>query len=469
MGKKYDFNYIVIGSGPAGSAAAFKLAQAKKRVALVEARFFGGSHLNTHDIPYEVALDFAHTFSKASSYPELRNHEFTFNFPTIAARELSTVVAAGGNNQKPYEDAGIICLSGFANFLDAHTIAVNQKQFTAETFILATGSHPKISEIAGTNVVSFHTPESAIKLHHLPQYVAIVGGGSTGCELDEYYAELGVKVVLLEMAPNLLPREDQEVGEAISDYFTRRLGISIFVNSKVIALERDEFSDYLVFHCNGAEKMVRIDTIVLATGSEPTLNYGLENAGVKYKPTGITVNKFFQTSAKNIYAVGDCLGGESSTDRAHLEGSTLAANLISNTKSPINYNGLVRVTKTHPEVAVVGLTENDLIRRDRKYKKVTIPFSDILASKINNSNYGFVKLLIDRNYRILGATIVAPNASLIAGEIALAIRHNFTALEIASTPHSLNSYNYAIKLAARKLLGKNPAKKTKHAAKKHKK
>lgn len=469
MGKKYDFNYIVIGSGPAGSAAALKLAQAKKRVALVEARFYGGSHLSTLDIPYEVALDFAHTFAKVSSYPELRNQDLTFNFPTITARELSTVISAGGNNKKPFEDAGVICLSGYANFLDNHTIAVNQKRFTAGTFILATGSHPKTSEIAGTNVISFLTPESAIRLRHLPRTIAIVGGGSTGCEIANYYAELGVKVILIETAPKLLPREDTEVGETISDYFIRHLGISVLTNSKVIALERDKFSDYLIFHSNSTEKMIRVDKIVLATGSEPSLDYGLENAGVKFKPTGITVNKHFQTSTKNIYAVGDCLGGESSTDRAHLEGSTVAANLINNTKNLANYNGLVRITKTRPEVAVVGLNENDLIRRDRKYKKVVVPFSEILASKINNFDYGFVKLLIDRNYRILGATIVAPNASLIAGEIALAIRHNFTVLEIASTPHTINSYNYAIKLAARKLLGKKPASKTKHATKKHKK
>lgn len=468
MGKKYDFKYIIIGSGPAGSAAALKLAKAKKSVCLVEGRFYGGANLNSRDIPYAVALDFAHNYSKISSYPELKNQEFSFNFPTIAARELSTVIAANGNNKKPFEDAGVICLSGYANFLDDHTIAVNQKKFTAENFIIATGSHLKTTGITIPESMDYLTPESAIKIHRLPEVVAVVGGGSTGCELAEYYAELGSKVILLEASNRLLPHEDKEVGDLLTDYFTRKLGITILLSSKVISIGRDEHSAFLIFGYDGAEKLVRVSDIVLATGSEPNLNLGLENTKVKFKNTGITVDKFFQTSAKHIYAIGDCIGNESSTDRAYHEGATLAANLLTNSKTPINYNGLVRITYTQPEVAVVGLTEDDLLRRDRKYKKAIINLNELTASKTHNFNYGFIKLLVDKTYRILGASIVAPHASLLAEEIAIAIRHGLTAVELASTPHIMNSYNYLIKLAATKLLGKNPGDKAKHAKKRKK-
>ena len=175
MSKKYDFKYIVIGSGPAGSAAALTLAQAKKSVGLVEGRFYGGANLNSRDIPYAVALDFAHHYAKTTSYPEFKNQDFTFNLPTIVNRELTTVIQAGGNNKKLFEDAGIICLSGYANFLDSHTIAVNQKKFTAEYFILATGAKLKTPEISGTNTVEFLTPEAAIKIRHLPKVVTVVG------------------------------------------------------------------------------------------------------------------------------------------------------------------------------------------------------------------------------------------------------------------------------------------------------
>lgn len=454
MGKKYDFKYIIIGSGPAGTATAMTLAKTKKRVAIAESRFYGGANLNTRDIPYAVALDFSHQFANLTSYPELRHQDLTFNFPTIAAKQLHIVTEAGGNSKKQFEDADITCLSGYANFLDNHTIAINQKKFTADTFILATGSNLKTIEISGTETVSYLTPETAIKTHRLPKVVTVVGGGSTGCEIAEYFAELGSKVLILETANRLLPREDKEVGETISDYFIRRLGINVLTSCKVVSLEQDNFSKYIVFRSDNSEKMVRTDSIVLATGSEPSLDYGLENAKVKYKNTGIVVNKLFQTSAKNIYAIGDCLGGESSTERAHYQGLTLATNLANNTKNTFSGQGFIRTTNTYPEVATIGFTEDDLIRRDRKYKKSLIKLDQIAASKIYNFDYGFIKLLVDKNSHILGCTIVAPHAALMAEEISLAIRHNLTTLELASTPHLMNSFNEAIKLAAKSLLPK---------------
>ena len=451
MGKKYDFKYIVIGSGPAGSAVAMALGKAKKRVALVEGRYLGGTNLNTRDIPYSVALDFTHTYSRALSFPEFNHQDLTFNFPTIAAHELKAIVSAGGNNKKPYEESGVVCIDGYANFLDPHTIAVNNHKITSESFIIATGSHLKTTEISGTDTVNFLTPETAIRSRRLPKMLAVIGGGSTGCEIASFYAELGAKVILFESAERLLPEEDQEVGELITNYFHQKLGINIFTNTKVVAIQEDNFSKSIIFRYENQEKFIRI---ALATGSEPNLDLGLENARVKFKNTGIVVNKYFETSAKNIYAVGDCIGKQSSTDRAYHEGLTLATNLINKQKNILNYTGFIRQTNTFPEVATVGYTEDDLIKRDRKYKKAIIKLDEITASKIYSINHGFIKLLSDKGGHIIGASVVCPSASLIAGELALAIRHNLTALEVASTPHPMNHYNYMVKLAAKKLVEK---------------
>ena len=459
MGKKYDFNYIVIGSGPAGSSAALTLAKAKKKVALVEGRFFGGSNLNTRDVPYGVALDFAHTFSKARTYPELRSQDFTFSFPTAVGRQLKAVLALSEENKKAYEESGVVCLSGYANFLDKHTIAVGDRKFTSANFILATGSHLKLDGIDGLESVNYLTPDTAIKVRRMPKAVMVVGGGSTGCEIAEYFAELGAKVLIAEMSDCLLPREDKEAGEVISEYFTKKLGITVLTGSRVVAVEQDRTSKRVIFRSGQAEKMVRVDCIVLATGSEPNLDCGLENAGVKYKATGITVDKLFQTSEKHIYAVGDCISSESSTDRAEYEGSVLAANIANRTKNMINYKGFIRVTNTFPAVVTVGMNEQDLLKRDRKSKKVTIKLEDIPASKIYGFDAGFVKLLMNRNHQIIGATIVAPQAELMAPEIALAIRHQMTILEVASTPHVTNSWSQAVRLAAKKIAIKKAVKK----------
>lgn len=454
MGKKYDFDYLVIGSGPAGSAAAINLAKAKKRVGLVEKRFFGGSNLNTRDIPYGVALDFAHTVSKVSTLPELKNSDLSFSLPSAVSHQLKTIIASGGNNKKVFEDLGITCISGAANFLDSHTIAVGEKKFTAQNFILATGATLKTLGIAGTESIGYLTPETAIKIRRLPKLAIIVGGGSTGCEIASYYAELGIKIIIMETSERLLPKEDKEISEFMSDYFTNELDIMVLPNCKVVAIEQDGLSKRVIFRNAHTEKTVRADCVVLATGSQPVLDYGLENAGVKYKNSGILVDKYFQTSAKNIYAIGDALGKASSTELADYEGSILSSNLINKSKNLVNYEGFMRITKTYPEIATVGLNEDDLTRRDRKYKKVVLKLEDLPVSKIYDSKFGLIKLLTDKNNHLLGATIVMPNAELIAEEIAIAIRHNFSALEIASTPHPMNSYNYGIKLAAKALVSK---------------
>lgn len=456
MGRKYDFNYIVIGSGPAGSAVALTLAKSKKRVALVEGRYFGGSNLNTRDVPYSVTLDFAHTYHKITHSPELKNQDISFNFPTIVAHQLKAVIeSGGGNNQKKYSDAGIVCIQGYANFLDNNTVAIGDQKFTAQNFILATGSHLDTSSIAGTEAVNYLTPDTALRIRRPPKVALIIGGGSTGCEIAEYYAKLGIKAIIMEKTSRLLPREDVEVSQTITDYFTNALDIMVLPNCKVIALEQDDSSKRVIFQSDHIEKMVRVDCIVLATGHQPTLDYGLNNTHAKFqKSGGLKVDKSFQTTAKNIYAIGDCINTESSTEHAEYEGKLLASNLINKSKNAINYRGFARVTDTCPSVASIGISENELKRLKRKYKKSIVYLKDTPAGKIFNIQYGFVKLISDRTGHIIGGCIVAPHAQAMIGELALALRHNLTAIEIASTPHITNDLSYAIKLAANKLIKK---------------
>ena len=460
MGKKYNFDYIIIGSGPAGSTVALTLAKNKKlRIALVEGSAYGGSNLNRRDIPYAVSLGFSHAYAKLSAYPEINSRDMLYNFPTVVAHQEHIVSLLGGGSKQIYEEAGITCIDGYANFLDKHTIAVGRKQFTASNFIIATGASLQTSEIAGLDSVDYLTPDTAIKVRRLPKFVFIIGGGPTGCEIAQYFAELGARTLIMERSERILPREDREVSALLTDYLTTKLGVMVIPNSKVVAVTEERGVKTVVFSTGGQEKMVNVDCVVLATGSNPTLNLGLENAGVKYKKSGIIVDRLFHTSAKNIYAIGDCIGGDSSTERSEFEASVLSVNLLNKAKNPVNYSGFIRVVNTYPEVATVGLNEVDLLKRDRKYKKAVVPLKDIPASKTERLAHGFVKIIADGTGRVIGATIVAPNAALMAEEFSIAIRHHLTALEIASTPHITNSWNYAVKLAAKKLIENSKHKK----------
>ena len=441
MGKKYNFDYIIIGSGPAGSVAALNLAKkTKNKIAIIEGHAFGGNNLNTRDVPYLFNLGFSHTFSKLNNYPEINGQELHFNFPSITMHQDQVVSALGGGSTEIYDSAGIIPMFGQAHFLDAHTIALGQEQITSENFIIATGAKLDTGDIVGTDTVSYLTPEAAIRLRKLPKYALVVGGGATGCEIASYFAELGTSVFMVEAADRILPKEDPEVGALVQDYFTNKLGMKIATKTKVVALERDSTGKKAVISSGGRERSLRIDCIILATGSQPALDLGLENAGVKYDADGIKVNRLFQTSAKNIYAVGDVLGGDSSTERSEYQGKLLAMNLLNKSKVYPDYRGFSRITNTYPEVAVVGETEAELKKLGVKYKKAAFYLKDLPISRIERFSYGMIKVLIGSNRRILGASIVAPNASLMIAEFALAIKRNLTIDDIENTPHIANSF-----------------------------
>ena len=456
MGKKIDFEYIVIGSGPAGSAVALTLAKAHKKVGLIEAGEFGGSNLNSRNVPYIVSHNLSRTYYNAQNGAKfgLTNLESHFNFPSTSSWREKVVARVSGDRKKEFEDAGITCINGYANLLDNTTVAVGDKQYRAARIVLATGSKVDDAGISGTETVAVLTPESALKIRRFPKAVAVVGGGASGCEIAEYFGELGTKVLLFEMADRVLPHEDQDVGSTMAEYFKNELGIMVLTDSRVVAVEQDNLSKRVIFMNNGRERMVRVDTIVLATGSKPALDYGLENAGVKYKNSGVLVNKAFQTSAKNIFAVGDILGGESSTERADYQGLFLASNLIGRNKNLPSYAGFPRITKTYPEVAVVGMTEDDMAKRDKKCRKAVVKLADVITGKVEDDNYSFVKLIADNNDKIIGAAIVAPNAEAMISELTLAVRYHLSALEIASAPHTIESASIAIKLAAKQLVRK---------------
>ena len=319
MGKKYTYDYIVIGSGPAGRTVAEKLAKAKKKVAIVEGKVLGGAEINTRDLPYKTALDFANTYYKFMNYSAVSGNSPYFNLPTLASHINSIVKTASDKIAENLKSLNIDVINGFANFLDAHTIAVEDKEYTATNFILATGANLKANEISGLDSVNYMTPDLALRVRRLPRFVFVIGGGPTGVQIAEYFAKLGTGVIIMERGAHLLPREDEEVGNLLTTYFTESLGITVVTNAKVLQITEDHMSKVVVFTNGSEEKMVRVDSVALATGSEPALEYGLENAGVNFKRVGITVDKYFNTSAKNIYAIGDCLGNnDSSTERANL-------------------------------------------------------------------------------------------------------------------------------------------------------
>lgn len=449
-----DYQYLVIGSGAAGRAAALMAAGMGFHTAIVEADRWGGSTLNYRDIPYEAALGFAERYSEAvaSSRFGMSSATLRYNYPTVLNWQATAVRRAGGGSRKVFENVGIDCYHGFAQFINSHTVALGEKQITSEKFLIATGTNIAVNGISGIDTVSCWSPDTALRMAKLPKTMAVVGAGSTGCELAEYFAALGVKVALFEAQERVLPREDPEVSEVIAKHLRDRFGVKVAEKARVVALENaDGGMQQVVYLRNGQERSLQVAAIVLATTPEPATDLGLENAGVKFSYRGIAVNQNLRTTNGHIWAAGDVIGGESSTEKATYEGKLATLNALKNSGNIINYTGFTRMTNTWPRVAKVGLNVVECEQIKQKQKSTIVPLDTVSASNTNDFRAGFVKLTINPKEQVIGATIVAPEADLVIQEVALAIRSGLKVAELAGTPHVATGWAEAVRIAAREL------------------
>ena len=451
--RKFDYDLIVIGSGAAGSAGALMAAAADLKVAIVEADRWGGSPLNYTDVPRAALFHATHLLqtSIAGSRFGISSKNLHYNYPTINSWKNVAMRRAGANDPKSLQDAGVACYHGRAHFLSPFEISVGQKRLSAKHFLIATGSAMVDTGIKIPANFQYLTPDSIVNMSRPPRTIVIVGAGATGCELAQFFAELGTKVLIADIAGRLLPQEDEEVGQVL-DHIFNRIGIKVLTQTRVVALANDNVSKRVVFLRGGEEKSVRVDSVMLCTGSTPATDIGLENAGVKYDHKGIKVQSNLRTSIRHIYAAGDVIGGHSSTEKSLLDAEVALKHIVGHSKDVVNYAGLTRVTHTLPTVASVGATEDDCIRNDRRIKKVLVPLSVAQVSNTQDFRDGFVKIITDHDLHIIGASIIAPQATLMIQELAMAVRFNLTPREILATPHPAGDWGELVRIACQRLI-----------------
>jgi pyruvate/2-oxoglutarate dehydrogenase complex dihydrolipoamide dehydrogenase (E3) component len=264
-------------------------------------------------------------------------------------------------------------------------------------------------------------------------------------------AIFGTKVYIAERASRLLPHQDAEVGTLMERVLQEQKGVVTLTQSRVLSVVKDGLGKRVIISRGGVEKSIRIDEILIATGRAPIVDLGLENATVKYTPKGIEVNEYLQTTAKHIFAAGDVLGRDSYTHTALLESRIAANNILHKTKAVPDYTATPGVVFTYPGIAHVGLNEDDCLKRDLAINKAVAPLNSVARSNTSDFRDGFVKIITDKKGVILGATIVAPHASEMIHELALAVKYGLTADDIAQTPHAFLSWSEAIRVAAAKL------------------
>ncbi len=452
--QKYDYDLIVIGSGAGGSAAASIAAREGRSVAVIEADAFGGDSPNWSDIPTKALLHAAQLYDEAKLGARfgLRSSTMSYNYPSLRAwKELAVKRTGAGGNRRYYEQQGIATFHGVAHFLTPHEVSVNRRHLSAETFLIATGSHWTPPKIQGIDDTPYLTPRTVLETLKPPKSLYIVGGGTTGIEIAQLMAIFGTKVYIADIAARLLPGYDTEVGEGIEKSFHDKYGITALTHTRTLAVERENIAKRVTYNRGGTEHSLRVDEILIATGRTPSVDLGLENAGVAYTANGIEVDSHLQTTAKHIYAAGDVLGRHSLTHTALLESRIAAHNLFAKNKMSPDYTATPRLVFTHPGIASVGLSEDDCLKRDLDIKKSVAPLSIIARSNTSDFRDGFVKLITDKKGVLLGATIVAPHAGELIHELALALKHGMRADDIAITPHAFLSWSEAIRVAANRL------------------
>lgn len=453
--KKYDYDLIVIGSGAGGGVAAHITTRAGKKVAIVEDGKVGGECPNYGCIPTKALLHSAEIYETAKNGSKygIRASATSFNYPTIKKwKDLAVAHTGTSEGDMAYEAEGIKVIKGHAHFLDPHTLSVAKKRFTAKNFLVATGTKNFIPPVKGLEEAGYLTYRDAIELKVPPKSLLVLGGGAIGCEFAQLFSIFGTKVHMAEMAPRLLFREDADVGKIVGALFERDRGIKVHTSTKVVAVEKKSGKKIVHFEEEGQAYTLKVDEILLAAGKVANTDLGLENAGVEYSRRGINVDTTMRTSAKHIYAAGDVTGKYMFTHIASYQSRIAAHNILHKDIVHTKYHAVPRCVFVSPEVASVGMTEEQVKKKKIKYKVGAVPISVISRANTSDIQDGFVKVIATKKGGvIIGASIVSPRAGEMIHELALAVNHGLTINHIESTIHAFPTWSEAVRTACAKI------------------
>ncbi len=460
--KTFDRNLIVIGGGAAGLVSAYIAAAVKAKVTLIEAHKMGGDCLNYGCVPSKALIKsakLAHQMRHGAKYG-LSDTAPRFSFKAVMQRVQDVIKAIEPHDSvERYTRLGVEVLQGYGKLLNPWTVEValndgTRQRLTARSIVIAAGARPMVPALPGLDDVGYVTSDTLwdafAKLDDIPQRIVVLGGGPMGCELSQSFARLGAQVTQVEMGDRIMVREDEEVSALARDALQAD-GVQVLTGHQALRCERRGEDKILVVSTQGQEVDIVLDALVCAVGRVARLQgYGLEDIGV---PTHRTVetNEYLQTLYPNIYAAGDVAGPYQFTHTAAHQAWYAAVNaLFGDFKSfKVDERVIPWATFIDPEVARVGLNEQEAQAQGIAYEVTKYGIDDLDRAITDSEAHGFVKVLtVPGKDRILGVSIVGAHAGDLLAEYVLAMKHGLGLNKILGTLHTYPTMAEANKYAA---------------------
>jgi len=453
-----QYDVVIIGSGPGGYVAGIRAGQLGLRVGVVERDpFLGGTCLHRGCIPTKALLENADIWQKIQKAKDfgITVGDVTIDWSAVMKRKQGVVDQNSKGIEFLFKKNKVDWIKGFGKVVDRNTVDVDGKKISTKNIILAMGSVPKDLPHIKSDGKRIINSDHILALDYIPKSMLVIGAGAVGCEFASIFSRFGTKTTIVEVMPQLLPIEDDEISKEFTRVFKKK-GIDVYTDAKVLSCEVGENGVKSVVETKGKQQTIETELVLSATGRRAvTENCGLENTKVKLDPRGmVEVDGLMRTAEPGIYAIGDIVPTPALAHCAFAEGILAVEHIAGKEVRPINYDHVPNATYTDPEVASVGLTERKAKERGYDVKIGKFPFTANAKAKIVGEAVGLVKYVTDAKYdEILGVHIVGPKATELIVEAGAALELEATSESIARTIHAHPTLSEALAEAAEDVHG----------------
>ena len=460
--RHFDSNMVVIGAGSAGLVSAYIAALVKARVTLIEKHQMGGDCLNTGCVPSKALIRSAgvnHLIKRASEFG-LEDASARVNFSAVMKRIREVIKTIEPHDSVArYSELGVDCVQGEATITSPWIVQVGDQKISTRNIVIATGARPWVPPIPGLEKMDYLTSDSIWSLETLPDRLLVMGGGPIGCELAQAFSRLGSKVTIVNRSDRILPREDVDVSEFISERFKAE-GIELITSREVEGFTQADGNRFAITSGADVELPIPFDQVLVAVGRKAnTEHLGLETLDVVLNANGtVKVNEYLQTNYPNIFACGDVAGPYQFTHMASFQAWLAAVNSLFGVfkKFRIHYNVVPWATFIDPEVARVGLNELEAEEKGIKVEVTRYGIDNLDRAIADSEAVGYVKVLTEPGKdKILGVTIVGYHAAELINEFILAMTHGLGLKKIMASIHIYPTLSESGKFAAGEWRKKN--------------